>query len=359
MRLFFILTLFWSFSTWAQLDTGSGGLGACTQATAGFQNGGTFECASLTLNGSPAFIAAATPLIIKVTGAVTISGNMNLNGAAGGTNLAFSGSAGGDGGPGANDGGGDDGGGTALPGTGGSLAVGGAAGVAGACGHGGGGAGGILLAGANGIDCIGGGNFGVGGQPFPATDFDINTLFRGGFGGGAGSDDGVNYGAGGGGGGAIHIIAGGNVSITVGGSLTANGGQGGSSNNGGGGGGGSGGAIWIQTLGNITIDGTISSDGGPGGTSVTGGAGGDGKHGVLRLEDMDGIISGSSVLPTYTEKISLLGNSSGSGRKLTSDISCGSISQNAKRFPLHLQMMMGFIFVFFGAELLRRLKIFS
>lgn len=344
MRLFlFPLLTFWSFSALSQIDPGSGGLGPCVQATFGTpSNGGTFECSTVTLSGPIAFSAGAGPLVIKATGTVTISGAVSFNGEAGQTRAAFSGSFGGDGGPGADNGGGDDGGGGAQPGTGGSSASGSAAPLGAACGHGGGGAGGILITGGDGGDCNGGGNdIALGGTIFPS--FDITTLLRGGFGGGAGSDAGTNYGSGGGGGGAIHIIAAGDVIITAIGSLTATGGAGGSgAPDGGGGGGGSGGVIWFQTLSNITIDGVINSDGGSGGTGGTGGPGGAGRHGILRLEDSDGIIGGATVLPGYTDRFAVSGNNVSSRSSLSSEISCGTITKPNEKQNLLFQMMMGF-----------------
>lgn len=344
MRLSFFLLLF-SFSAFAQLDVGNGSDGACTQATFGLNNGGTFNCTTLNITGAlPAFAAAASPLIFKVQGSVTISFAINLNGANGITNLALSTSSGGDGGPGAGNGGGDDGSGTPLGGSDGPPNSGFAASAGNlTCGDGGGGAG-FSIAGSIGDSCTGGiATPGAGGSVF-----DIETLFRGGFGGGAGGDssDG-EYGGGGGGGGAIHIAAGGDVSIAS--SITANGGDGGNGGaatpDGGGGGGGSGGVIWIQSLGQINMTGSLDALAGTGGDGNTAadGIGGDGGLGFVLLEDIDGSVLGAGV-PGYAQigPVIPLGSSS----SLKSDISCGTMKPVGDEDHSQIfQMIMAFLLV--------------
>lgn len=378
MRLFVFLFLIFSFSAFAQLDVGNGGLGACLDTDPAFANGGTFECATLTLNGTPAFTDTATPLHIKVTGAVTISGVVNLNGSAGITQGSFTNSLGGDGGPGAGDGGGDDGGGTSRPGMNidstipdPTTAAGGAAATGDPnCGDGGGG-GGFKFVGLIGGACATGtGGFepGTAGTIVPSGDFSFTGTFRGGVGGGAGGDSSnPQYGAGGGGGGAIRITAGGDITITAGGSLVANGGAGGNggpdfgpgTGGGGGGGGGSGGVIWLQTLGNIIHDGSMTADGGLGGGANSGAPGGDGGDGFIRLEDIDGVITGIGTLPGYEEVISLTTVVT-SSPTLKSDISCGMIRPvDEKDSSQIFQIMMGFLLVMAASFLINRLKFFS
>lgn len=138
-------------------------------------------------------------------------------------------------------------------------------------------------------------------------------------------------------------MAGGAVLINA--NISARGGNGGSagSNTGGPGGGGSGGVIWIQTLGQITNNGTIDVSGGSGGTSNLGSKGGNGGNGVFKLEDSDGVISGTG------------SGTSGSSSKLTSSISCGTLQMNDQStLP---QFVLGFSLIallqFFGRGLKR------
>lgn len=363
MRSVFLSTLFISFSALAQFDPGTGALGPCTAAT--FTNGGTYNCSTLTLSATPAFVLNSTPIIIKVTGTVTIDGTVDLRGQPGAP-LTFTGLAqqGGDGGPGnAGDGGGDDGGGTHESGSDASNASGAGAGPGNAtCGDGGGGAG-FAFAGDPGTDCPGGtNNAGAGGTTVPAIEFSLDGILRGGFGGGAGAFASGDYGSGGGGGGFIKIMAAGNITITGTGNLLADGGDGGAAGpDGGGGGGGSGGVIWLQTSSNIIIDGVVSADGGLGGAAALGGGlGGAGGFGIIRLEDSDGVITGlgAGALPAYTDQIDLalaVGSPS-----LNSDISCGMIKPAEENdFSHSLQMIMGFLLVMTASFFINRLKFFS
>lgn len=352
MKLLLFPLLLLSFPAFAQLDTGSGALGACTQGTAGFTNGGTFECASLTLSGSIAFSNTAAPLIIKVTGPVNVTGVFNMNGG-NGTNLnigTFAQVFGGEGGPGAGDGGGEDGFSVLYPGldtnsVGGTFDTSAGRGEAAnggnlGCGDGGGGAG-FKATGVIGSSCGGNGPGAAGGTVTAASIF--SGTFRGGVGGGAGGDAPAgSFGAGGGGGGAIHIIAGGD--ITVSGSITANGGNGGAGGpDGGGGGAGSGGVIWLQSLGNIDISGAISVLGGTGGTITAGGAGGNGGVGFIRLDDADGTITGGGSFPgADTNSVSSPIRISES---LKSDISCGTVKPNEKNNSVLFQVIAGFLLV--------------
>lgn len=332
-----ILTAFFSTISLAQtIDTGTGVDGACTEAT--ITTGQTYNCTSLNIN-SPISVTQGIPndpLIIKVQGDVTINSAISLNGQSSNYALFTSNS---DGGPGAGNGGSY----SSVPSDADSpTAGGGSSGFTGSCGGSGGG-GSFVTLGANGENCPTGG---AGGARGPLTYDPLTQTFRGGYGGGSGADgaDG-NAGGGGGGGGALHIMAGGTVTINA--NISAKGGNGGSATgtqSGGPGGGGSGGVIWIQTLGQMTNNGTIDVSGGLGGTSPLAYKGGNGGNGVFKLEDADGVISGT-------------GSGSGASstsEKLTSSISCGTLSLNDK--STFAQLGFGFflvsLFQFFG----RRLK---
>ncbi len=361
MRIVLLISFIISLSAHAQLDTGTGALGPCTQAT--FTNGGTYNCGSLTLSSLPAFIPNSTPIIIKVTGIVTISGSVDFSGLPGATVTLGAGTIpGGDGGPGnAGDGGGHSGfviaGGSDASTASGLAANGGAI----ACEDGGGG-GGFAIAGNIGSLCGSGNGPGAGGSIVPSSEFSLTGILRGGFGGGAGGDSsGGVYGSGGGGGGFIKIISGGDITITALGSLLADGGAGGSGTpDGGGGGGGSGGVIWMQTLSNIIVDGLLRADGGIGGSGGAGAAGGLGGHGIIRLEDIDGVVTGlgAGALPVYVDQIVVSSGSASSSLK--SDISCGMIKPSEdKNHSLFFQMIMGFLIASGLSSIINRSKFFS
>lgn len=362
MRLLLFPLLLLSFPVFAQLDVGSGGLGPCTQGTAGFNAGGTFECSSLTLSGAINFTDTAAPLIIKVTGPVSITTAVDAFGEDAAMLVAgsFTQVFGGQGGPGAGDGGGEDGFNGLFPGlttdatlvTPDPSAGRGGAGVGGSgvCGDGGGGAG-FRTVGFIGSVCGGNGAGAAGGTETAAAIF--SGTFRGGVGGGAGADStSTNFGGGGGGGGAIHIIAAGNISIT--GSIDASGGNGGNGGpDGGGGGAGSGGVIWLQSLGNIDIVGSLTVAGGTGGTVTAGGAGGNGGFGFIRLEDLDGIITGGGSFPGADIRSVV---AIGSSNALKSDISCGMIKPSEENHAAFMQIVFGFMIVLVMS---RFLKFFS
>lgn len=318
------LAVLFTFEAAAQaIDTGNGFDGACTEAT--ITNAQTYNCTTLTLN-APLTITQGfpnDPLVIKVQGLVSINSALSLNG----TNGTYGSSASaGTGGPAADDGGAYFLGSNSAPN---SPANGGGSGVdSGSC-AGGGGAGSFHTLGAAGTACPTGSAGGAAGL----TTYDpFVSAFRGGFGGGSGGEGPPGEaGSGGGGGGALHIMAGGDVVINA--TISARGGSGGNATgaqNGGPGGGGSGGVIWIQTLAQLTNNGSIDVSGGSGGTSALGTRGGDGGSGVFKLEDADGVISGS-------------GSASGSSTKLTSSISCGTLSLREKStLP---QIILGFVLI--------------
>lgn len=367
MKLSLLLALL-SINAFAQIDTGTGSNGACTHLTPALLAGGTLNCTTLTISATPNFNVGADALIIKVQGAVTISGALDLSGEAGiNVRSDLVPELGGAGGPGAGDGGGTDAAGTFESGEDLSIASGdGADQFDIDCGDGGGGAG-FAVAGTGGTACPAGpGTPGNAGQIVPASEFSFSGIFRGGFGGGAGADGGDSVlGPGGGGGGAIHIIAGGDVTIT--GSIIANGGDGGTGDedivtpirvDGGGGGAGSGGVIWIQSLGQIVHAGNMEANGGTGGSAPEGGTGGNGGYGFIQLEDLDGIITGGGTLPGY-EIVTTVPASIGAPR-LSSDISCGMIKPAGEEdHSPFFQMIMGFLLVISASFFIKRLKFFS
>ena len=350
MRLFLFL-LFFSPALLAQIDTGNGAIANCTDAD--IVNGGDIQCGDLTITaGFPGFNPGAAAVDIRVQGNVTISGNLNLDGGAGPSDIGIA-TAFGAAGPGASDGG-DANFGTPLSATGASGGGAGNADVG--CGSGGGGGGFATAALSAGTLC----GAAAGGTLGPIFNNIFVQAFRGGFGGGCGGYGPTGTtGTGGGGGGAIRIRAGGDILISA--DITANGGDGGdNATDGGGGGGGSGGLIWIQALGSITNNGNMSADGGAGGTSAAGGSGGTGGRGAVKLEDLDGVIDGVGTLPSYaiTTLVSPLTSSTST---LKSDISCGSIAskKDSKSNSLIMQVMLGFALAMVISIIGRRLKFFA
>ncbi|MCZ6690407.1 MAG: hypothetical protein O7H41_12450, partial [Planctomycetota bacterium] len=109
---------------------------------------------------------------------------------------------------------------------------------------------------------------------------------------------GAGAGGRGGGGGAIRRPSGANV--TINGTIVADGGAGGNADRTSSGGGGSGGAIHIQAGGSILLNGSgpLLGRAGPAGTASGSGSrsGGDGGQGRIRLQDSDGIASGSGAI---------------------------------------------------------------
>ena len=227
--------------------------------------------------------AANTPVILLATGAVTISGTINVSGGNGGA-LGRPGS----GGPGGFDGGaGGDGVTTTTAGAG--LGPGG---------------------GTQGVNCQGsGGSYGTQGTPAfgtctvigPAGPTYGSPLLRpivggsGGSGGSAGGVPGTPGGSGGGGGGALLIASSGTLTLNSGSQLLADGGGGGSAGNFGGGGG-SGGAIRLIAP-TITTTGNLLARGGAQGGGFTG-AGGLGR---IRLEAYTLTVSGGARTPEPTQ----------------------------------------------------------
>lgn len=357
---------------YAALDTGTGGLGACTEAIFA-QNTRVYNCASLTVNNSSVFNNVTTPgssVIIKVQGTVTINGTFSLNGANGtelttlGGNPGAGGSKGGDAqtnGPGFDGLGSGGGKGGLRVFDGSSNSIGG--------GGGGGGHNSISLA-TDGTDGD------LGGATSPASkglkgsssqsESQFENSFVGGSGGGAGgagftNPTNVSGATGGGGGGALRIMAGGD--ITINGTLEAKGGNGGSD---GGtiasGGGGSGGSIWLQTNGNITGSGTINTSGGTGGVGLGAGDGGNGAKGRIRLDDSDGIVTTLTTDPTAQINdidVILTTSSSQNQEVYRSDITCSllPIDLNKKDYyAFTLSLFMGLSFILFSKIHFRFLK---
>lgn len=155
----------------------------------------------------------STPLIIRATGTVVISGTIDLSGVDGG---GFRGSGGSSNTPGAGGAGGGAGGGGGSSGT---------------------------------ISGSGPGSLGSAGSTGSLTSTDVTLISAGG--GGSGST-GVTAGGGGGGGGAIAIVA---RSILIDGEILSDAGCGGSTNGGAGGGG----AIWLRAA-SVDVPGTVRAE---------------------------------------------------------------------------------------------------
>lgn len=293
-------------------DYGDGSDGAGTWTNATVINTNTknvFNFTSLAVTGTPT-ISGANPLIIKVAGATTISGSINVNGGNGGNGGVPSSPTGGTAGTGraggANGGVGRSAGAcpTANGNIGGSF-----------CATGGGGNGGVT---ASAIAASGGagGGYGTagsadasgtvtGGGTYGSADLSTvlcGTNLLGGSGGGSGGAScgpsgffTTGSGGGGAGGGAIRLTAHA-ITINVGGSILARGGNGGNGVNGllaasAGGGGGSGGTIYIQYRDSYVNNGNVSRAGGIGGaggcnfSATCAPAGGNGGLGRLLVEE--------------------------------------------------------------------------
>lgn len=348
MRLFLLLTSFLSFNALSAPPN-------CTEAdlVPGDQIG---VCTSLTIN-NPVVIAPANGLnriyITGITGNVEIKANITIDGGVGGSDVGPFAGGNGLGGPGAHDGGGNGFGGPEDGGTS-SVPDGKLANNENPCASGGGGAG-FASAGSKGSECTTSTIQANGGGAAVAPVFDFTFAdFRGGFGGGAGGEGAsTQLGAGGGGGGALHIEATGMITIASGVTISAKGGNGGAStNDGGGGGGGSGGAVWLISTAGIVNNGTINVSGGSGGASAAGGNGGSGSSGRIRLESAGVVTNATDVL------------SSGAALarpKLTSDISCGTVSHKNKDNNF-FTMIAGFFLITLLSKLLpglSRRKVFK
>lgn len=348
----------------AALDTGTGGLGACTEATFA-QNIRIYNCTSLVINSSSIFSNVTTSgdaVVIKVQNTVTINGTFSLNGA-NGTDLS---SNGGNAGAGGFKGGDSQTTGPGLNGLGTGGGKGGLRvfdGVSNSIGGGGGGGGhnSSSLA-TDGIDGDLGGAVSVGSKGLKGASYQSENQFEnsfvGGSGGGAGgagftNPTNVRGATGGGGGGAIRIIAGGD--ITINGTIEANGGNGGSDGGTiGSGGGGSGGSIWLQTNGNITGTGSLRTLGGGGGLGLGAGDGGKGAKGRIRLDDSDGIVTTLSLDPTaqINDVDTLITNSNSSNQEVyRSDITCSMMPVDLKRetnFQFLIGLLLGLSLIFLG-----------
>lgn len=323
----------------ASLDTGSGILGNCTEATLN-ANTRNYECTTLTITANnstfSSVLTSGSVVTIKVQGDVVINNGVtwSLNGESPIHPTLIGGKSGAGGFSGGN----------AASDAEGTNGLGPGAGAKGLytvldsynIGGGGGGASYASLGenGENGENQNGviTGTLGAKGVVY-GDENNFSSNFQGGSGGGAGSGGNAGGakigGAGGGGAGALHLIIGGD--ITINGTISLNGGNGALSSTqaeSSGGGGGSGGAIWIQSLGNIIGTGTISALGGNGGKSVSptdNGEGGNGGNGRIRFDDQDGIVNLGTVTPTPVVK-NINSVISSNARQYTSEIStCASM----------------------------------
>jgi len=292
-----ILILFSSISF--SQDFGDNSDGVCN-FTGGAQAKSVWNCTDLFVSNTNTF-PAASAVVLKVSGSVSIAGGGVLSVSAAGQVA----------GPGAMNGGVCSSTPCSSPQTDatntfGVVAAGGSAGTDdGLAASGGGGSGGTYnpaTAGQNGTAGSNGGSSsqgtgGVASLTGYGSESNFATTMNGGSGGGAGgSSDEIGTlsagGSGGGGGGIIKIFSKGTIDID--GSILSNGGAG--SNGvpngaavGGGGGGGSGGSIFIYSQSTVSITGGVQALGGSGGS---GGAGGTGGVGRIRIDSFDGTISG-------------------------------------------------------------------
>ncbi len=329
-----------------------------------------FNCNNVTVTGANTFTGAASYIVIRAQGDVTINAGANLDVSAtgSGNNAGPGGGAGGlcSGGP-------------PCIGQAGSNTGGGAGAVAETgTGSAGGGGGAVfspvaVLGDSNGL--VGSaGSFGAEGSAYnPQTSWE--TTFTGGSGGGAGggADDltfgALAGGAGGAGGGAIVIIAKG--LITINGNIIANGTNGdpgasqagGELYGGGGGGGGSGGAIWLitNTSVNMLVNALSVSNGTGGsggvGSSNNGGAGGPGTLGRIRIDSPTATANapaGSTgyTFPTVSDPLAPSPTPSTTNPELSSDIEYACSYRLGGRLSDAAGNDFGFIYYFLMGALL-------
>ncbi|MBS1962093.1 MAG: hypothetical protein JST04_07755 [Bdellovibrionales bacterium] len=278
-----------------------------------------FQFTTFALTAGHTLVATGSePLVIRVQGASTVAGTIDVNGAAGGNATAGAPGAGGSAGAGGGNGG-----------SGGHQPAATAESVAGSPSSGnsrGGGNGpNDPSATPSGQREGGGGCNGpgaTGGALYPAsaavcplgrsaiasgfetafTSRSAGGLAGGGGGGGGGTftfdaTNAMNGAGGGGAGGALLLTSGGD--LTLSGTINANGGVGGNGtfgNNdyGSSGGGGSGGSIWLQTASRLSGAGTLAVSGGVGGQDAfTTSIGGNGSRGVIRLDSVSNAFTGT------------------------------------------------------------------
>lgn len=364
-------------------DVGNGSDGPCNLSGALDTNiKSVFNCTSLTIN-APLNISGNSKLLVKVSGAVSISSNISLDGSIG-TNGSNGISTGGVGGPGAFSGGsclvntscngskggdGSDGGhgGKGLGGQNGASGIGGNSG-----GGGGGGARyGDFIMPTNGLNSENDLATPVLGGSAGTTSYGHESGFTffivGGSGGGAGGsgDQGgtiFSGGAGGGGGGILQIQSSGDIVIEATSTISSNGGNGGTGDNAqnvsAGGGGGSGGAIFLRSKSEIINNGTLSALGGTGGVgnfvaNAANNNGGNGGSGRIRLDDFDGVITGTGLVnpPAYVT------TSATPHEIFESDIKCGAIPFKNKSDYFYALLFSFFLFLVINGISKRRFNI--
>lgn len=309
-------------------------------------------CTSLTLDGADIVMTGGPALIwTSLTGNVAINTNVIINGENGGQDITNNGPVP-QGGPGGDVGGGHLFG-TSNPGGSGSPSDGSTPlpeSSGSPCSNGGGG-GGFYANGEAGKKCATSIEALAQGGVDVVTSglFDFGGSFRGGFGGGAGAfGTDVAIGTGGGGGGALHIETSGTITIKSGVTISARGGNGGNATiNGGGGGAGSGGAVWLVGSA-VQLNGSIDTRGGTGGrNNNTGANGGNGSEGRYRIENGPDVTEGHG-----------LSSGGSSSRKLSSDISCGTIGVAKENKNETFQMMTGFMMALMMGAMIKILSRF-
>lgn len=331
----------------SELDFGDGSLGdfsdgpqqtrisvAGNTITLDTSTSGEFQFRSFSLSaGKTLQVTGTNPLVIRVLGATSILGTVDLNGTAGTDNGAAGAgnhTAGVIPGPAGRAGAGGGGNGASY-----SPAQDGAAGTPASGTQARGGGAGTNVASSTAARGGGGGCLGKDTDGFDAGDGDSNvgsagvcsvtrasvasgleSVFVGGGGGGGGGacvggtcNADVGGGSGGAGGGALRIVSGGPVTVGAGGIVQARGGNGGNNpadngsfvDCGAAGGGGAGGAVWIQTPGGLSGSGTVDVRRGDRGESATCAGysfGGHGSRGILRVDTASGSFTLGAIQPT-------------------------------------------------------------
>jgi hypothetical protein len=319
-----------------EIDFGDGSDGAFSDGPA--QSGITVAGNTITLNtdvkavfkfssfnlsaGKTLKATGSQPLVLRVLGAATVAGTVDLKGSAGIPNTGTSPYPGGTAGAGGSRGGdagygvtpGDHNSTSGSPSTGTQVLGGGNGADASAAFGEHGGGGGCNGKGGGGADATASADTGgaAGACGIPATRTSLASAFESALRGGAGGGGGGGYtnavatapgGSGGGGGGALHLAALGATSLP--GAITAAGGNGGAnlfsanagSDCGGGGGGGAGGSVWIQSATSVvgSAPSILHGNGGTDGGLCAGGYdGGNGSDGILRVDNPAATFAGAT-----------------------------------------------------------------